>query len=498
MRKWGQIYFRHGENGDRFIFATHHRFDSRLLKTSATGTPQTRYTRHVYDVRGRFPTKTYVKAGTPGLTAPPGGVAGELLTEEVLSRNALGQATQIRTDQAVTTTIRYGALGREYERYSSTGAWERTFYNSGTTTQCPSGLTAFYTETLAGGGATARSCHDTLGRVVRSATTGFTGTWIYTDTTFDSSGRVRHQSQPYYTGQPAYWSTHSYDELGRLTQLIDPKGGVTTTAYAELLTTVTNPAGQQRREERNHLGEVVRVRDHNALGTRTTGAYIDYAYDATGNLISTQLKTDGTNLANGVPATITTTIGYDTWGRKTSLADPDTGSWTYQHNAFDELIDQQDAKGQKSLLGYDALGRLITREDRRSDNTLESATAFAYDKASASDTTVRGRLMDGVHTLFAANGTTQTGSVLRVFSYDDYKRPVGTAHTLDGGPTWSETQTYDAFGRVFQRLDASGADRGVQYVYNANGYLQQTLESAKSGARIPPTAPSAHATPMAA
>jgi YD repeat-containing protein len=81
----------------------------------------------------------------------------------------------------------------------------------------------------------------------------------------------------------------------------------------------------------------------------------------------------------------------------------------------------------------------------------------------------------------AANDTAQTGSMLRVFTYDDYKRQARTDHTLDGGPTWSETQTYDAFGRVFQRLDASGADRGVQYVYNANGYLQQTLESAKSG-----------------
>jgi RHS repeat-associated protein len=347
-------------------------------------------------VRGRFPIRTYVKAGTLGLAAPPDDINGELLTR-------------------------------------------------GTTTQCPSGLTAFYTETL------------------------------------DSSGRVRHQSQPYDAGQPAYWSTHSYDELGRLTQSVDPKGGVTTTTYAELLTTVTNPAGQQRREERNHLGEVVRVRDHNALGTRTTGAYIDYAYDATGNLITTQLKTDGSNLATGVPAAITTTIGYDTWGRKTSLADPDKGTWSYQYNAFDELIVQQDAKGQKSLLGYDALGRLVSREDRRGDGSTESTTDFAYDKHSSTGTTVRGRLMDAVHTLFAANGTTQTGEVLRVFSYDGFKRPARTDHTLDGGPTWSETQTYDAFGRVFQRLDASGADRGVQYVYNANGYLQQTLESAKSG-----------------
>jgi len=58
------------ENGYRFIFATHHTFGSHLLKTSATGTQQTRYTLHVYDVCGRLPIKTCVKAGTPGLTTP--------------------------------------------------------------------------------------------------------------------------------------------------------------------------------------------------------------------------------------------------------------------------------------------------------------------------------------------------------------------------------------------------------------------------------------------
>ena len=81
--------------------------------------------------------------------------------------------------------------------------------------ECPAGLTAFHAETVAnrdaavaGSGARSVRCHDVLGRVVREATSGFDGTWIYRDTTFDASGRVRHQSQPYYaTGGTAYWTT---------------------------------------------------------------------------------------------------------------------------------------------------------------------------------------------------------------------------------------------------------------------------------------------------
>ncbi|MBK7727765.1 MAG: hypothetical protein IPJ33_04470 [Gammaproteobacteria bacterium] len=315
---------------------------------------------------------------------------------------------------------------------------------------------------------------------MRSATIPFTGSnWVYTDTTFDSAGRARHQSQPYYNNGSAYWSTKSYDELGRLTQLIDPKGGVTTTTYTGLFTEVTNPASQRRKEERNYLGEVVKVSDHLAL-TGTTGATIENGYDATGNLVQVQLKTAGSNRATGVPSTITTSIGYDAWGRKTSLNDPDKGAWTYTYNAFDELIKQIDAKGQRSELTYESAGRLVARSDFRADGTRESDTVWAVDINGFFPATVPGRQLGLIQSLKDAAGTSQVGSVVRINNYDAWKRPIGTTVALDGGANYTDTVEYDSIGRVLKRLDSSGAGRGVEYVYNANGY-QSEIKEASTG-----------------
>ena len=38
-----------------------------------------------------------------------------------------------------------------------------------------------------------------------------------------------------------------------------------------------------------------------------------------------------------------------------------------------------------------------------------------------------------------------------------------------------EETTYDEFGRVFQQFDASGDFRGLRYVYNSHGYLDQDI-----------------------
>jgi len=59
-----------------------------------------------------------------------------------------------------------------------------------------------------------------------------------------------------------------------------------------------------------------------------------------------------------------TTLVYDKLGRKTSMSDPDKGNWSYVYNGFGELIEQTDAKGQKSVLGYDVRGRMVSRIDK--------------------------------------------------------------------------------------------------------------------------------------
>ena len=91
-----------------------------------------------------------------------------------------------------------------------------------------------------------------------------------------------------------------------------------------------------------------------AVGLRVTDTQsntVTYAYDPFGNLTSTN--------AGGVA----TTLAYDLRGRKTSMTDPDMGTWTYAYNALGELIRQVDAKSQTTSMQYDLLGPMTTRTE---------------------------------------------------------------------------------------------------------------------------------------
>src|SRR5205823_1607617 len=101
-------------------------------------------------------------------------------------------------------------------------------------------------------------------------------------------------------------------------------------------------AVQTNTGSRNSQGQLAQVTD-------TQGNVITYAYDPFGNLTQT--------VAGGV----TTTVGYDLRGRKTSMADPDMGAWTYYYNALGALIRQTDAKNQTTSMTYDLLSRMTAK-----------------------------------------------------------------------------------------------------------------------------------------
>ena len=62
----------------------------------------------------------------------------------------------------------------------------------------------------------------------------------------------------------------------------------------------------------------------------------------------------------------TTTIVYDVLDRKTRINDPDKGNWRYDYNAFGELIQQTDGKGQVSTLLRPLLSQ---RTDKRANRS---------------------------------------------------------------------------------------------------------------------------------
>ena len=243
--------------------------------------------------------------------------------------------------------------------------------------------------------------YDILGRELRSETQGFNGTAIYKDTAYDGFGRVKKDTRPYFNGQVAYWTTPTYDALGRVITVTTPDTAVTTTTYNGLTTTVTAPTSSDgkirtRTEVKNSQGQVLTVTD-------ALNGVITYKYDAQGNV--GKVTTTG---SDGKTTTITST--FDLRSRKTSMKDPDMGTWTYGYDVLGELISQTDAKAQTATMTFDQLGRMRKRTE------LEGSSTWSYDTVA-----------NGKGKLAKVTGPTNTYS--RTYVYDSLSRPsiVGTS-----------------------------------------------------------------------
>jgi RHS repeat-associated protein len=382
------------------------------------------------------------------------------LTELVVTRNTIGQPTQVKNISQVPTDIRYGDLGQEYFRRDPTGAFvhvEQALCSD--VGGCPEAAYYRSRKTVAGGG---RSdvYFDVLGREVRTATVGFNGTEVYVDTEYDNVGRVARKSEPYFAGETSYWTEFSYDVLGRITSVRHPDypdtGNETTSVYDGFVTTITNGKGQQKIETRNAVGELTLVED--ALGNT-----VAYNYDATGNL------TTSTQTAADTSGTAVTTLSHDDLGRKTAMTDADMGSWSYAYNAFGELIQQTTAIAERyTTVAYDLLGRMTNRIDF-AGGTQESNSQWLYDLC----TNGLGQLCQE-DTI--PGGPPNTATVVRTFSYEQYGRPETTTTTI-GSDTYVTATTYDQYGRVFQRFDGAETYSGLEYQYTPDGHLEAAIES---------------------
>ncbi len=470
--KWGLLAKEIIEPGNVNQITKVYKYDSRgnLTKTkqvgkagkNGSGATQTRYTRWEYDLTGRYIDRTYQKSGTRTLPSPVNGNPGELLTEHVVGRNNLGQPAQVLDLYSVNTIVDYGELGREFHRYNETGKWQTSTNYDSPGEHCPLG-TRVRTETKTADGQLSTRCLDAVGRTIRSSSLGFLGgDYIYQDTEFDGSGRVKHQSAPYNYNTTPQWTSHSYDKVGRLRTVVLPDGNVITTSHNGLSTTVTNPKGHVITKVRNILDELVLSTDHR-------GANIAYTYDAVGNLIATNVS----DVESG--KNIVTTLNYDVFGRKISMSDPDKGNWSYAYNTFGELVEQIDGKGQKSKMTYDVGGRMRIRKEYWGSGRLAEESRWIYDD-SPNFAQYPGRLIETTLVSTNANGTT-TGTEGKLYDYDRYGRAIGSSETLDGGVIYQQSVTYDQYGRIFQKFDITGDDWGTESIYNNRGFLEQVLEA---------------------
>ncbi|KLN58859.1 hypothetical protein WH96_20785, partial [Kiloniella spongiae] len=381
------------------------------------------------------------------------------------SSNALGHSASVVADSrfgvplsttdanSIVTTFEYDGFGRNIREIVADGTETVTSYNlcSDAAITCPSGAVERVLqqslETASGTAIAANSITylDKLGREIRSESQMADGSVVYTDTVYDSFGRVIKSSAPYKAGSSSIdWALNEYDVLDRVIKSTDLNGAVTTTAYSGLSVTITTPLQETESRKSNARGELVLVTD-------TMGGTIAYAYDAFGNLTST---TDAKNN--------TVTIAYDKLGKKLNMDDPDMGYWSYGYNSYGELTSQTDAKGQVNTLTYDVLGRLIQRIE------AEGTTTWTYDTAT-----------NGLGLLHSATGPGGSGQpdYLETHAYDSLSRPSSTTRKIRG-KDYVSAISYDTAGRLGNVTYPTGF--AVDYSYTATGYLDQITETADS------------------
>lgn len=437
-------------------------------RVNAAGNKHHRETRIEFDEKGRYPIKTYNALGQ--------------LVETIVTRLPSGQVTQVQDANGNIATVLYSPMGRKFFESNETGNFTKMLVKEGGGYYCDNQNTQYHMQTESADGSKGFICYDYLGREVKAGKLGFKGyEWYTTETGYDHLGRVAYKSLPFeeQSEDPQYL-TYQYDVYGRAIRSGFPDGSEETFNYNLLTVTATNRKGNTRTETRNVLEELITVTD-------ALGGSIEHRYDAVGNLIAS--TTDGLKFATGLSGAITVTMKYDEQGRyKIEMDDPDKGFWTYNNNAFGELIEQIDARGRSTTITRDKLGREVCRNDYLGEiyGPVESSTRWYYDTApktsrNGSPSKAIGLLhrtvkADGACSLSSTFDETENYPFVETYTYDPFARNTQTITTIDSHD-FTQRITFDEIGRVFQTFDASGADRGVRTIYNDSGYISEIRDA---------------------
>ncbi|MFT7773444.1 RHS repeat-associated core domain-containing protein [Roseateles sp.] len=361
-------------------------------------------------------------------------------------------------------------------------------------------------------GPSSRIYADRLGREIRSATESFDGpgqptalaaSLIVKDTVYSAQGSKLMETQPYFLATGSSTATGSqdvgvtltrYDAMGRPTALyaadINGLGGsgdsfnrdggsfgyanygsrtISSTRYnyAGSSTTLINDKGQQRVDEKNAIGLLVRVTDE-------AGGQLAHQYDAFNNLLTS--KDALQNI---------TALQYDIRGRKVQLNDPDSGIWKYDYDPLGQLVWQENpnqrAASTAITMVYDKLGRMTSRSEP------EGTGAWTYDANLGNGMNCfKGALCASS---YARAGTSDTRT--NATAYDSYGRVARSLTTVTGtapGPAMASGNTYDATtGRLLNKTYPTGLQ--VAYNYTTRGFVKQmTLPANATVSPLPATA----------
>ncbi len=281
---------------------------------------------------------------------------------------------------------------------------------------------------------------DGLGNVIQTKKESDNSKQIVIDTVYDGMGRIATRSNPYkanaqetYT-QPSTTvniTNFTYDPMDRIIKIVNPDGTQKTFNYTKWNVTITDENSNKRMNVLDAYSQIVEVIEYEGSNQYKT----NYTYDAQGNLVKI------TDSQNNI-----FTFTYDNLGRKTSMTDPDMGTWTYKYDAAGNIIQQKDNRNTSTDFQYDPINRLIRR------NSSAEYFNFTY------DTGMNGTLSKVQSVNSSINLT-----------YDARLRVTKETKTI-GNATASINYTYDALDRIVTKFLPNG---NITYAYTN----QSTIKS---------------------
>ncbi|HEY9160513.1 MAG TPA: FG-GAP-like repeat-containing protein [Desulfomonilia bacterium] len=323
--------------------------------------------------------------------------------------------------------------------------------------------------------------YDIFDRAIYTYSIGFNGEDIVMSSGYDAFGRKTVETRFHYIfGDPQATSYNEYDDYDRPGIITRYDSGTTSYTYNDedgMTTTAVNQKGQKTRRAYNVFGSIAKVQQLDDSISTT------YAYDPLGNL--TEIKDKSGNVIKMV---------YDKLSRKTSMTDPDMGTWSYTYNPFGELVIQTDQKQQTITNGYDLLGRIKTREAieiQGTDDTKPKCFAstaksnllsevFGTTKTKETTTWIYDKTQTTLGLLSDINVTAPDKTYKETYQYDSYNRPTIVTKTIDE-KEYVITTTYDSESRIqsITYPETSESTRFmVTYGYK-NGYLEKVYDSTK-------------------
>jgi RHS repeat-associated protein len=396
------------------------------------GTDKYYYKNHDYDGNGNL-TQLYEYASGVGAkqtnyTYETNGVRVKTISDPMshvttMTYDTYGRLSSEKDYLNDSTSYTYDNMGRQLTETQTDGFVSTTSYPWGLTGG-PSYAT-YYVQQSGNDGSLSKIWHDKLGRKIRSDVRGFSGSYIYTATEYNTKGQLYRVSEPSTSTSPTQWNTHSYDSYGRITGITRPSGKNTTYAYSSNRVTETT-GGKSSWKETDSQGLLTTAHDN--------GGDITYAYYPDG-----KLKT-----INSLGSAVTS-MEYDVAGNQTKLIDPSAGTIIYTYDAFGNLKTQKNARNQTTTYSYYTDGRISSKV------TPEGTSSYTYNNNE--------QLTD----------ITSPGSVSRSYTYYSNGRDSTISETIPGQSALTTSFTYDDIGRLETRTHPSGIVETNNY--NSYGYL---------------------------